>query len=98
MRTALHDDFSHAAVAACTTRYAGRMAKKQINVRVDEDEYATIEARAHAVGMDVAEYARTVLADEGSDLRHRFLNAGEHFAERFGHPAPAKHKPHGHAA
>ncbi|MFF5185651.1 hypothetical protein ACFY30_18005 [Streptomyces sp. NPDC000345] len=82
------------------------MAKKQINVRVDEDEYATIEERAQAVGMDVAEYARTVLADEGSDLRHRFLNAGahfaeewgDHFAERFGHPAPAKHEPHGHAA
>ncbi|MEU1193838.1 hypothetical protein [Streptomyces sp. NPDC005859] len=82
------------------------MAKKQINVRVEEDVYATIEERAKAAGMDVPDYARTVLADEGNDLRHRFLNAGahfteewgDHFAERFGHPAPAKHDTRGNAA
>jgi hypothetical protein len=82
------------------------MAKKQINVRVDEGEYATIQERAKAAGMDVPDYARTVLADEGNDLRHRFLSAGahfaeewgDHFAERFGHPAPGKHEPRGKAA
>lgn len=70
---------------------------KQINVRVDEDAYAGIESRAEAAGLSVAEYARQVLADEANDLRHRFLSAaghfaaewGDHFAERFGHPAPA---------
>jgi uncharacterized protein (DUF1778 family) len=69
------------------------MAKKQINVRVDEDVYAGIEERAAAAGLEVAEYARQVLSDEANDLRHRFLAAAEHysaewaeaFAERFGH-------------
>jgi len=82
------------------------MAKKQINVRVEEDVYATIEQRAAAAGMDVADYARTVLADEGNDLRHRFLSAGahfagewgDHFAERFAHPTAAKDEPRGKAA
>ncbi|MGV4985775.1 plasmid mobilization protein [Streptomyces sp. NRAIS4] len=82
------------------------MAKKQINVRVDDDVYATIEERAKAAGMDVPDYARQVLADEGNDLRHRFLGAaahfaqewGPHFAERFGHPAPAKDETNGRAA
>ncbi|WP_371673874.1 hypothetical protein OG985_43070 [Streptomyces sp. NBC_00289] len=82
------------------------MAKRQINVRVDEDVYAAIEERAAAAGMDVPDYARQVLADEGNDLRHRFLDAGdhfteewgEHFAERFGHPAPTRHETRGKAA
>ncbi|MGQ5668587.1 plasmid mobilization protein [Streptomyces sp. ECR2.10] len=82
------------------------MAKKQINVRVDEDVYATIEERAKAAGMDVSDYARQVLVDEGNDLRHRFLGAaahfaqewGPHFAERFGHPAPTEGDAHGRAA
>ncbi|MEU4039769.1 plasmid mobilization protein [Streptomyces collinus] len=72
------------------------MGKKQINVRVDQAEYDVIAERAAAAGMDVSEYARRVLADEGNDVRHRFLGAAEHFAqewgphfaERFGHPAP----------
>lgn len=80
--------------------------KKQINVRVDEDEFEVIAARAAAVGMDVHEYIRQVATDEGSDLRHRFLGAaahfteewGPHFAERFGHPAPAHDEAHGRAA
>ncbi|MET7356271.1 plasmid mobilization protein [Streptomyces mirabilis] len=82
------------------------MAKKQINVRVDEAEYDTIAERAAAAGMEVADYARQVLADEGNDLRHRFLDAaqhyaeewGPHFAERFGHPAPAQDEARGRAA
>ncbi|MGW0819117.1 plasmid mobilization protein [Streptomyces viridiviolaceus] len=82
------------------------MGKKQINVRVDEDVYAGIEERAAAVGLEVTEYARQVLADEANDLRHRFLNAGahftaewgDHFAERFGHPAPARGETPGQAA
>ncbi|MEV6756802.1 hypothetical protein [Streptomyces sp. NPDC051214] len=68
------------------------MAKKQINVRVDEAVYAGIEKRAAAAGMEVNEYARQLVADEANDLRHRFLVAGDHFAgewadhfeERFG--------------
>jgi hypothetical protein len=71
---------------------------KQINVRVDDDAYAGIEARAEAAGMTVPEYARQVLADEANDLRHRFLAAGAHFAgawgdtfaEQFGHAKPAR--------
>lgn len=82
------------------------MAKKQINVRVEEDVYATIEERAKAAGMEVPDYARTVLSDEGNDLRHRFLSAGayfaqewgDHFAERFSHPTAAKDEPRGKAA
>ncbi|RFC78026.1 hypothetical protein [Streptomyces sp. AcE210] len=78
------------------------MAKKQINVRVDETVYEGIEERAAAAGMEVADYARQVLADEANDLRHRFLRAGDHFVaewadhfdERFGHDghgaAPAR--------
>jgi hypothetical protein len=70
---------------------------KQINIRVDEEAYAGIEARAEAAGLTVPEYARQVLADEANDLRHRFLAAGAHFtdtfaeafAEQFG-PAPAR--------
>ncbi|MFJ8940428.1 plasmid mobilization protein [Streptomyces sp. NPDC102365] len=56
------------------------MAKKQINVRVDESVYAGIEERAAAVGMEINEYARQLLADEANDLRHRFLTAADHFA------------------
>ncbi|MFD6292056.1 plasmid mobilization protein [Streptomyces sp. NPDC060205] len=56
------------------------MAKKQINVRVEEAVYAGIEERAAAVGMEVNEYARQLLADEANDLRHRFLTAADHFA------------------
>ncbi|MFF1263860.1 toxin-antitoxin system HicB family antitoxin [Streptomyces sp. NPDC058321] len=71
-------------------------AKKQINVRVDQDVYDGIVERAAAAGMDVNEYARQVLADESNDLRHRFLDAAEHwsrewaphFAEEFGEKAP----------
>ena len=82
------------------------MVKKQINVRVDEDVYAGIEERAAAVGMEVTDYARQVLADEGNDLRHRFLNTaahfvdewGPHFAEKFGHPAPTEQETPGQAA
>ncbi|WP_369394836.1 hypothetical protein AB5J72_50700 [Streptomyces sp. CG1] len=56
--------------------------------------------------MDVPDYARQVLADEGNDLRHRFLGAAAHFAqewephfaERFGHPAPTKDETNGRAA
>ncbi|MFI7011315.1 plasmid mobilization protein [Streptomyces sp. NPDC050145] len=55
------------------------MAKKQINVRVDEAVYAGIEERAAAAGMEVNEYARLVLADEANDVRHRFLSAAGHF-------------------
>lgn len=74
------------------------MAKKQINVRVDEEVYAGIEERAAAAGLDVTEYARQVLADESNDLRHRFLAAADHvatewgpyFGERFGHPGSRK--------
>ncbi|WP_326708290.1 hypothetical protein OG758_01945 [Streptomyces sp. NBC_01474] len=55
------------------------MAKKQINVRVDEAVYVGIEERAAAAGMEVNEYARQLLADEANDLRHRFLVAGDHF-------------------
>lgn len=70
------------------------MGQKQINVRLDEDVYPGLEARAAAVGMTVAEYAKAVLTDEANDLRHRFLQAGAHFAdafadefaEQFGHP------------
>ncbi|MFF1399844.1 hypothetical protein ACFVZD_39370 [Streptomyces sp. NPDC058287] len=58
--------------------------KKQINVRVDPDVYEGIEQRAAAVGMEVNEYARQVLADEANDLRHRFLDAGAHFAGQWG--------------
>ncbi|MFB7711815.1 hypothetical protein [Streptomyces sp. NPDC056105] len=58
--------------------------KKQINVRVDADVYEGIEQRAAAVGMEVNEYARQVLADEANDLRHRFLDAGAHFAGQWG--------------
>ncbi|WP_461007337.1 plasmid mobilization protein [Streptomyces capparidis] len=73
---------------------------KQINVRVDEEAYAGIEARAEAAGLSVAEYARQVLTDEANDLRHRFLAAGAHFtdtfaeafAEQFG-PAPGAARP-----
>ncbi|MFE9967189.1 plasmid mobilization protein [Streptomyces sp. NPDC005525] len=79
--------------------------KKQINVRVDSEVYDAIEERAAAAGLDVLDYARQVLADEGNDLRHRFLNAaahftgewGSHFAERFGHPAPAQDETRGQA-
>jgi hypothetical protein len=80
---------------------------KQINVRVDEDDYAGIEARAAAAGMTVAEFAKQVLADEANDLRHRFLQAGAHFADawgdafaaEFGHPTTAREdKPRGAAA
>ncbi|MGW4517901.1 plasmid mobilization protein [Streptomyces sp. NPDC004393] len=82
------------------------MAKKQINVRVDEHVYDVIAERAAAAGMSVPEYACTVLTDNGNDLRHRFLAAGEHFteewgahfAERFGHPAPAQDEAHRRAA
>jgi hypothetical protein len=71
---------------------------KQINVRVDEESYAGIEARAAAAGMTVPEFAKQVLADEANDLRHRFLAAGAHFAdawgdtfaEEFGHPSGAR--------
>ncbi|WP_055589027.1 plasmid mobilization protein [Peterkaempfera griseoplana] len=70
---------------------------KQINIRVDDDTFAGIEARAEAAGLTVPEYARQVVADESNDLRHRFLTAGAHFtdawapafAEAFG-PYPAK--------
>jgi len=81
--------------------------KKQINVRVDAEVYEAIEERAAAAGMELTDYARQVLADEGNDLRHRFLNAaahfaeewGPHFAERFGHdPAPAQDEARGRAA
>lgn len=80
--------------------------KKQINVRVDQDVYSGIEQRAAAAGMDVNEYARQVLADEANDLRHRFLDAGDHFARewgphfaaRFGHEAPARGETRGQAA
>lgn len=66
-------------------------------MRVDDAQYAEIEARAAAAGMSVPDYVRQVVADEANDLRHRFLSAaayfgaewGEHFAERFGHPANA---------
>ncbi|MFE2431598.1 hypothetical protein ACFXJ5_33290 [Streptomyces sp. NPDC059373] len=80
---------------------------KQINVRVDEEAYAGIEARAEAAGMTVADYAKQVLADEGNDLRHRFLSAGAHFADawsdafadEFGHPRGARENgPRGAAA
>jgi uncharacterized protein (DUF1778 family) len=81
-------------------------AKKQINVRVDEDEYDVIAQRAASVGLDVPDYVRQVAADEGNDTRRRFLEAaahfteewGPHFAERFGHPAPVQDEAHGHAA
>ena len=56
---------------------------KQINVRVDEEVHAAIEQRAAAAGLSVAEYAKQVLADETNDLRHRFLTAGAHFAEKW---------------
>jgi len=70
------------------------MDQKQINVRVDAETHAGIEARAQAAGMSVQAYAKQVLADEANDLRHRFLGAGAHFAdawagtfaEEFGHP------------
>jgi enamine deaminase RidA (YjgF/YER057c/UK114 family) len=83
------------------------MAKKQINVRVDEDEYERIAERAAAAGMEVTDYVRQVVTDDANDARHRFLAAGahfvdawgDHFAERFGHPAPAKQdQAHGQAA
>ncbi|MBP0458840.1 plasmid mobilization protein [Streptomyces montanisoli] len=54
---------------------------KQINVRVDEEAYAAIESRAQTVGMSVSDYARQIVADEGNDLRHRFLAAGAHFSD-----------------
>ncbi|MFD0306405.1 plasmid mobilization protein [Streptomyces sp. NPDC127119] len=74
------------------------MDQKQINVRVDAETHAGIEARAKAAGMSVQAYAKQVLADEGNDLRHRFLAAGAHFADawaesfadEFGHPDKAK--------
>lgn len=77
------------------------MTARQINIRVDGEQYAGIEARAAAAGMTVAEYAQQVVIDEANDLRHRFLVAGahfaaewgEHFAERFGHPGPAAADP-----
>lgn len=57
---------------------------RQINIRVDDEAYAGIEARAEAAGLTVPEYARQVLADEANDLRHRFLAAGAHFTDAFG--------------
>lgn len=82
------------------------MAKKQINIRVDDEVYAGIEERAAAAGMEVTDYARQVLADEANDIRHRFLAAGAHFvdawgphfAEKFGHPAPAQDETRGRTA
>lgn len=68
-------------VALCTGRYAVRM--KQINVRVDDEVHAGIEARAAAAGMTVQAYAKQVLADEANDIRHRFLTAGAHFVDEF---------------
>ncbi|MFG3167904.1 plasmid mobilization protein [Streptomyces sp. NPDC048200] len=56
---------------------------KQINVRVDDETAATIEKRAEAAGLTVPEYAKQVLADEGNDVRHRFLAAGAHFTDLF---------------
>ncbi|MGW2512106.1 hypothetical protein ACWC0A_22400 [Streptomyces scopuliridis] len=84
-------------VARRTGRYNAPM--KQINVRVDEDAYAGIEARAVAAGMTVPEFARQVIADEANDLRHRFLAAGAHFSDawtdtfatEFGHPGSEQH-------
>jgi hypothetical protein len=80
--------------------------KRQINVRVDQAEYDVIAERAAAVGMEVADYARQVLTDEGNDLRHRFLDAaqhfteewGPHFAERFNYPTVDKGETRGKAA
>ncbi|MEU9189387.1 hypothetical protein AB0D14_33570 [Streptomyces sp. NPDC048484] len=77
------------------------MEQKQINVRVDAETHAGIEARAKAAGMSVQSYAKQVLADEGNDLRHRFLTAGAHFAdawadtfaEEFGNAETADHGP-----
>ncbi|MGW0966657.1 hypothetical protein [Streptomyces sp. NPDC002516] len=37
--------------------------------------------RAEAAGLTVPEYAKQVLADEGNDLRYRFLAAGAHFVD-----------------
>ncbi|WP_225847575.1 hypothetical protein [Streptomyces sp. HPF1205] len=74
------------------------MGLKQINIRVDEEkDLPGIEARAKAAGMSVTEYVTTLATDAGNDLRHRFLQAGAHFAdawaedfaEQFGRP-PAK--------
>ncbi|MFE6895232.1 plasmid mobilization protein [Streptomyces sp. NPDC057694] len=82
------------------------MAKKQINIRLDDDEYAVIEQRAAAVGLEVHDYMRQVASDEGNDMRHRFLGAaayfvedwGDTFAERFGHEVPGKKAAPGQAA
>ena len=56
---------------------------KQINVRVDDETAAGIEGRAEAAGLTASEYAKQVLADEGNDLRYRFLAAGAHFVDEF---------------
>ncbi|MGW4619939.1 plasmid mobilization protein [Streptomyces sp. NPDC004592] len=56
---------------------------KQINVRVDDEIHAGIEARAAAAGMTVQTYAKQVLTDEANDIRHRFLTAGAHFVNEF---------------
>jgi hypothetical protein len=73
------------------------MEKKQINIRIDAEQYPDVEARAVAAGMSVNEYAATLITDDANDLRHRFLRAGAYFAdawgpefaEQFGQP-PAK--------
>ncbi|RII06900.1 hypothetical protein DSC45_34975 [Streptomyces sp. YIM 130001] len=74
------------------------MAKKQINVRVDEAVYEGIEERAAAVGMEVNEYARQLLADEANDLRHRFLVAGDHFVGEWAEHFDARFGADGHGA
>ncbi|MFJ7967110.1 hypothetical protein [Streptomyces sp. NPDC096324] len=56
---------------------------KQINVRLDDEIAASIARRAEAAGLTVPEYAKQVLADEGNDVRHRFLAAGAHFVDQF---------------
>ncbi|GAA4985989.1 hypothetical protein [Kitasatospora paranensis] len=57
---------------------------KQLNVRLDDDAHQVLAQRAEAAGMSLPDYARTVLAEEADERRHRFLTAAAHFSQAWG--------------
>ncbi|GJF33776.1 hypothetical protein KNE206_64760 [Kitasatospora sp. NE20-6] len=57
---------------------------KQLNVRLDDDAHQALAQRAEAAGMTLPDYARTVLAEEADERRHRFLTAAAHFSQAWG--------------
>ncbi|MEV6020042.1 MULTISPECIES: hypothetical protein [unclassified Streptomyces] len=59
----------------CCDRHGGGAARQLPN--------AGLRRRAEAAGLTVPEYVKQVLADEGNDLRYRFLAAGAHFVDEF---------------